>query len=162
MNFNDLNNEEKQTLHNELTACATSIGGKNYFLQMIEDIKKEKPNILLNKSAAAHFTYGRISWTKSIYKDTLTLLYDAMKREEKTGDMLNGIEPKLYKNCMNMMKTLSSVNIIVKPKDDENGEGFELKMLDTTTPKKTKINLLFKIIFFYNIDFAKQVLSYKA
>lgn len=160
MNFNDLNNEEKQQLHTELTSHANSVGGQNFFLQMIEDIKKEKPKPLLNKSAVLHYSQGKISWEKSIFKDTLTSLYDAMKREEKSGDMLDGINPKEYKVTMNMMRALKPIKLDVVPKI-EGCEGFSMQILDATEPKKTKISLLFKIVFFYNVDFAKQVLNYE-
>ena len=161
MNFNDLNNEEKQQLHDELVSHATSVGGANFFLQMIEDIKKEKPKALLSKSAVFHYSKGKISWEKSIFKDTLTCLYDAMKREEKSGDMLDGINPKEYKVTMIMMRALKPIKLTVVPKV-EGCEGFSMQVLDATEPKKTKISLLFKIVFFYSVDFSKQVLNYEA
>jgi len=161
MNFNDLSNEVKQQLHTELTSNAASVGGKNFFLQMLEDIRAEKPKALLSKTADFHYTKGKISWKKSIFKDTLTSLYDAMRREEKGGDMLNGINPKEYKNAMNMMRALKPVTIDVIPKPEE-CEGFSMEILDASQEKKTKISLIFKIIFFYNVDFAKQILDYEA
>lgn len=161
MNFNDLNNEEKQQLHEELVSHAASVGGTNFFLQMIEDIKKEKPKPLSNKNAAFHYSKGKISWEKSIFKDTLTCLYDAMKREEKSGDMLNGINPKEYKATMNMMRALKPIKLTVLPKAEE-CNGFTMQILDATEPKKTKISLLFKIVFFYDVNFSKEVLSYEA
>lgn len=159
MKFNDLSNEEKMKLHDALIKNANSVGGKNFFLQMCEDIRAQKTKVLLNKSAAYHYSKGKISWTKSIFKDTLTELYSAMKREEKTGDMLDGATPKEYKGTMNMMRALKPVQISVIPKDEEN-EGFVVSILDSSEVKKTKIDLMFKIIFFYNIDFAKEVLNY--
>lgn len=161
MKFNDLLNEEKLKLHNELTALANSVGGINFFLQMCEEIRKEKPKALLNKSAVYHYGNGKISWEKSIFKDTLTELYSAMKREEKNGDMLDGASPKEYKSAMNMMRALKPVIITVIPKSEEH-KGFTVNILDSSQEKKTKIDLLFKIIFFYNVDFAKEVLTYKA
>ncbi|OUR69800.1 hypothetical protein A9Q76_08800 [Arcobacter sp. 31_11_sub10_T18] len=161
MNFNDLSNEEKQQLHVELTNNANSVGGTNFFLQMIEDIREEKPKALLNKTATFHYKKGKIEWQKSIFKDTLTCLYDGMRREEKTGDMLNGINPKEYKAAMNMMRALKPVNLVVTPKDGEY-EGFNMEILDASEEKKTKISLMFKIVFFYNVTFAKEVLNYKA
>lgn len=162
MNFNQLDLEAKKQLHDEVLSNAERIGGKNSFLQLIEDYKAEKPNPFLNKSAAFHFSKGRVSWTKSIYKDTLSLLIEAMRREEKTGDMLNGVNPKEYKLIMNMMRALSTVQITVKPKTEEDGHGFTFEMLDTSIEKQTKVSLMFKIIFFYNIDFAKDALNYQA
>lgn len=170
MNFNQLDLEAKKQLHDEVLANAMSLGGKNFFLQLIEDFKKEKPNPLLNKSAAFHFSKGRVCWSKPIYKDTMSLLWDAMRREEKKGDMLDGINPKEYKAVMNMMRALSSIDITVTPRkprneedteDVETSKGFTFSMLDTSVEKKTRVTLMFKIIFFYNIDFAKEVLNYE-
>jgi Mor family transcriptional regulator len=55
MNFNQLDEEQKKQLHNKAIELATNLGGVNFFLQMIEDIKKEKPHALLNKSCVFHF-----------------------------------------------------------------------------------------------------------
>lgn len=160
MNFNDLNTEEKQQLHQELLTYAQNIGGLNPFLQMLEDIREEKPKPLLNKTATFHYSSGKILWGKSIFKETLETLYNAMRKEERDGDMIEGTSPKEYKNIMNMMRTLKPISVTVQPKD-ENCQSFKFMILDTTVEKKTKVSLLFKIIFFYNVDFAKQVLMYK-
>ena len=160
MKFNDLNNQTKNQIHTELVNKANSIGGINFFLQMIEDIRKEKPNILTNKTASFHYTKGRITWGKSVYKETLSLLFSAMKKEEKDGDMLNGLTPKAYKETMNMMRTLKPVTINISSKDETDGHGFTINILDSSELKKTKIDLYFKIIFFYNIEFAKDALSF--
>lgn len=41
MNFNQLDEEQKNTLHNQAMELAENLGGVNFFLQMIEDIKKK-------------------------------------------------------------------------------------------------------------------------
>ena len=40
MNFNQLDNEQKNQLHKQTMELAENLGGINFFLQMIEDIKK--------------------------------------------------------------------------------------------------------------------------
>ncbi|MEA1914340.1 MAG: hypothetical protein U9N30_03395 [Campylobacterota bacterium] len=162
MHFKDLSNEEKLALHEELVANAKSIGGTNFFLQMIETIKEEKPHALLNVTASYHYPTGIISWQKSIYKDTLSTLFNAMRKEEADGDMINGLKPKEYKATMNMMRALQPVKITIKSKKDDSLEGFSLCILDSTQNKKTKVSLMFKILFFYNISFAKEVLNYES
>ena len=162
MKFNDLDTQTKNQLHTELTKKANSIGGVNFFLQMIEDIRNEKPNSLINKTATFHYTKGKITWGKAIFKETLSLLFTSMKKEEKDGDMLNGLTPKVYKETMNMMRTLKPVIITLTPKEENLGEGFNLNILDSSEPKKTKVDIYFKIIYFYNIEFAKEALSYVA
>ena len=160
MRFNDLETTQKEELHTTLTQYATSIGGINAFLEMIENIRESKPKALLNKTAIFHYKSGKIQWGKSIYKDTLATLYSAMVKEEKDGDIINGLAPKEYKLTMNMMRALNPVQITVIPKDEQ-FEGFTFDMLNSTENKKTKVDLIFKIIFFFNIDFAKEVLNYK-
>ena len=83
-----------------------------------------------------------------------------MRKEEKDGDMINGLKPKEYKITMNMMKILKPITVTINPKDEECG-GFSFPILDTTEPKKTKMSLIFKILFFYNIEFAKEALNYE-
>lgn len=161
MNFNELDLETKNQLHEELTQLATNIGGINSFLQMIEEVKKEKPHALLNKSCVFHFTKGKLNWNKQVYKDSLNNLFSAMRKEERDGDMLNGLNPKDYKETMNMMRTLKPISIRVSPKKDETLSGFAFSILDTSVEKKTKVSMIYKIIFFYHIDFAKDILTYK-
>lgn len=161
MIFNELPLDKKNQLHNEVLAYANSIGGINFFLQLIEDVKKEKINPLLNKTSIYNFSKGKMTWEKLIYKDTLTLLFNAMRKEEKDGDMIAGLNPKDYKLCMNMMRTLRPVKLYVNPRKEEDGEGFSFSILDTSEDKKTKVTVIFKMIFFYNTNFAKEVLSYE-
>ena len=162
MKFNDLNLETKKQLNTQLTQYANNIGGMNFFLQMIEDIRDEKPSSLLNKTAVYHYKNGRISWGKSIYKDTLTLLFSAIRKEEKDGDMLNDLSPKAYKETMNMMRALKPVTITIASNDESAQNSFTFNILDSSEAKKTKIDLMFKIIYFYNIEFAKDALNFKA
>ncbi|NQY20398.1 MAG: hypothetical protein HRT40_03675 [Campylobacteraceae bacterium] len=155
MNYNTLDEESKKKIYTELNEASNFLGGVNFFLQMIEDVREEKPKALLNKTATFHYSKGKISWTKSIYKETLDIVYEAMRNEERSGDILKGIPTKDYKKTMNMMRALNSVTVTVYPKE---GEEFTLDILDTTTAKQTKFSLMFKTIFFYNIDFVKTVL----
>ncbi|AXX93182.1 hypothetical protein CPU12_05445 [Malaciobacter molluscorum LMG 25693] len=161
MKFKDLDEQTKEYLNTTLIDFANSLGGINFFLQLIEDIKKEKENPLLNKSSAYPYSKGRISWNKKIYKDTLVLLYETMKLEEKDSDFLQTLKPKAKKNTINMMKTLKPVLIDIKPKNELEGQGFSLNIIDSRNEEDIKISLLFKIVFFYNISFAKEVISYK-
>ena len=87
MRFNDLDLETKKAVHNDLTTKANSIGGVNFFLKMIEDIREEKPSSLLSTTAVFNYSQGKISWGKSIYKETLTTLFLSMRKEEKDGDL---------------------------------------------------------------------------
>ncbi len=159
MNFNKLDSQTKEKLHNELLSYATNLGGKNFFLQLIEDVKKEKTHPLTNKSCVYHFSKGKLSWNKAIFKNTLDLLIKTVKEENSKEQEQQSQKTK--KNIINMMKTLKPIMINVKPKHRDDGEGFSLNIIDTSDEKSIEISLIFKIIFVYNIDFAKQVLNYK-
>lgn len=160
MNFKHLDSQTKEQLHNELSTYAKSIGGTNFFLQLIEDIKKEKPHPLLNKTSIYHYSKGKINWNKSIYKDTLELLSNTIRLEEKDEKFFDTLKPKVQKTTKNMMRALKPVVIEIKPKGDIEGEGFSLNIIDSSDEDDIKISLIYKIIFFYNIDFAKQALAY--
>jgi len=162
MNFNQLDLQTKESLHQELNTYATKLGGKNFFLQLIEDAKREKTHPLLNKSCIYHFSKGRVSWSKSIYKDTLDLLIKTIKLDEADENFLKSINNKTNKKTLNMIRALKPVTIEIKPKQREEGEGFEISIIDASNEDEMKISLVYKIIFFYNIDFAKQALNYKA
>ncbi len=161
MDFNKLDDQVKQELSQEILGFANSMGGKNFFLKMIEDIRAEKPNPLLNKTATFHTSKVKVSLSKSMYKETFSLLFDAIRREEKNGDMIAGINPKEYKATMNMMRTLAKVTVTVTPKDENDGEGFSFNILDTSVEKQTKVTFAFKAIFFYHLDEAKKALAFK-
>ena len=162
MNFNQLDEEQKQQLHKQTMELTENLGGGSFFLQMIEDIKKEKPHPLLNKSCVFHFSKGKLNWNKQLFKESVDNLFSAMRKEEKDGDMLNGLAPKDYKETMNMMRTLKPLVITVTPKKVEEPKMFSFSILDTSVEKKTKVDLFYKMLFFYHIDFAKDVLNYKS
>ena len=162
MNFNQLNEEQKEQLHKQTMELTENLGGVSFFLQMIEDIKKEKPHPLLNKSCVFHFSKGKLNWNKQLFKESVDNLFSAMRKEEKDGDMLNGLAPKDYKETMNMMRTLKPLVITVTPKKVEEPKMFSFSILDTSVEKKTKVDLFYKMLFFYHIDFAKDVLNYKS
>jgi hypothetical protein len=162
MNFKKLTKEQQENLYTEFLSSATSLGGKNRFLKMVESVKIETESPLLNKERNFKFSNGKISWNKSIYKDTLHLLHNSMKKEEKDGDIFIDLNPKDYKAVMNMVRTLKPIQITFQPKNYEDGNGFILAILDTSENRKTKVTTLFKAIFLYHIAFIKEVLSFKS
>ena len=73
-NYNLIDNDKKQVLKNQLIKNATSIGGKNHFLSLIESIRMARPHPLLAKDASFRFNKGSIKWGKVIFKDKVNLL----------------------------------------------------------------------------------------
>jgi len=154
MNFKDLSKEQKEDLHDKLMMVVKCLEGKNFFLSFIEELRAESVSPLLNKYTKHSYDKATLAWNKSIYEGTLKHLFNSIKREEANGDMIAGINPKEYKDTMNMMRTLKPIEITIC-------DTLTFPILDVTEPKKTKISLLFKIIFFYNISFAREVLAYE-
>ena len=160
MKFSDLREEEKEAIHQALSNAAEKLGGKNFLLQLIEDVKKEAQSPLHNKEKHFSFSKGFVTWNKALYKETLDLLFTAILREEREGTLLEGLKPKEQKRVENMLKTVSPVLLTVKPKNMKDGEGFSLSIVKRHETGETEISLLFKALFFYNIEFAKKALSY--
>jgi len=156
MKFKDLNKETKEQLHMDLIQKAEQVGGKFNFLQMLEDIRSIKQP-LLKKTNSLHYDTGKISWNKSIFQDKSDLLFQTMKKIEIDGDMYSNLNEYKKKKVLNMLKALKPVSFGVLP-NDKNLEGFEFNLID----ENDEISMIFKIMFFYNIGFTKEILNYKS
>lgn len=159
MDFNKLEVSVKENLHNEFSAYSKVLEGDNFFLKVVEEIREQKTNPLLNETGIFHTSKCKITLSKSIFKETLNLLFDAIRREEKTGDIFGGVSTKDYKSTMNMIRTLKSVTVTFQSKTS--GETFTFNILDTSEEKKTKVTFTFKALFFYHLDELKKALFYK-
>jgi hypothetical protein len=155
MKFKDLDKTTKEQLHNQLATYAQNIGGKFNFLQMLEDIRSIKQP-LIKKTASLHYDSGKIYWNKNIFQDKSDLLYQTMKKIEIDGDMYKDLNDYKKKKITNMLKALKPIVFEVEPNDEEL-EGFEFNLID----ENNEISMIFKIIFFYHIGFAKEILNYK-
>ena len=156
MNFNKLDKDTKKQLSLDLNQKAIQVGGKFNFLQMLEDIRSIK-NPLLKVTNSLHYESGKISWNKTIFEDKLVLLFKTMKEIEINGNMFEeDLSDYKKKKIINMLKTLKPIIFEVIPKD-KNLEGFSFKIIDGNN----EISIIFKIMFFYNIGFAKEILNYK-
>jgi len=155
MKFKDLDKITKENLHNQLTIYANNIGGKFNFLQMLEDIRSIKQP-LIKKTASLHYDSGKIYWNKNIFQDKSDLLFQTMKKIEIDGDMYSNLNDYKKKKVSNMLKALKPIIFEVVP-NDETLKGFEFNLID----ENNEISMIFKIIFFYNIGFAKEILNYK-
>ncbi len=160
-NFNQLDSENKVTYHHQLSACATSLGGKNFFLKMIEDIRCSKPHPIMSKGLRFHFSHGTISWNKVIFQDKFTLLTTARTNESKQNNLLPDKSDKSYKKILNLTRALRPITFTFKPKNSADGDGFSIEVFDIIDEHTTRLNPLFDAIFFCSIDTLKKILSYK-
>jgi len=77
-----------------------------------------------------------------------------MKRIETEGSMTKSLNDYKIKKVTNMLKALKPVMFEVVPNDKEL-EGFDFYIITNSN----EIDIIFKIIFFYNIGFAKEILN---
>ena len=147
----------KTNIKNEILNYANLTSDIESFKQMLRDVKDAKPIILLNKSMKFNNKDFTISWNKPIQNDTLRILGNAIRKENKTGDMLDGVNNDDYKNTMSMMKALKPIVITVLHKKSK--KEYVFNILDTTEDKKTKITLIYKILFFYSYSYLNKVLK---
>jgi hypothetical protein len=159
--FNNLDDTAKTAYHEQLTACANAFGGKNFFLQLLEAVRKTKPHPLMAKSCTFSFSRGTVKWNKVIFKDKLLLLMKARVNENRRGNLLPDTKDKNYKNILNLVRTLKPIEFKVKPRNMGDGEGFTIHPFDITDKEKTRLNPVFDAVFFCSIDTVKKVLNYK-
>lgn len=161
-NFDNLSDDEKQAAHESLMACVNAFGGKNFFLQLLEAIRKTKPHPLMNKSCGFRFELGTISWEKVIFADKLELLMRVRKTESKTGNLLPKQTEKSYKKVLNLVRTLKPIKFTVKPLDENLGNGFETTPFTLIDEHTTRLDPIFDALFFCSIETIKKVLNHKA
>jgi len=156
MSFKNLNQEQKEALSQEILDIAMSMGGKNPFLQMIEDIKESNEHPLTSKKQFFHSSEAKIEWNKFIYKATFEALLNLIRKEEKEGDILKDFSDKERKKALNILKTLNPITITITPKE---GKAFSCKIIERISTSSTQTSSLFKVLFFYNIDFVKKIVN---
>jgi len=158
--FNNLDESEKEKYHLMMMECAEAFGGVNFFLQLLEGIRKHTPHPLIAKHSEFKFSRGTIRWEKVIFKDKLSLLFKIRVNESKNGNLLPAEGGKEYKNVMNLIRTLSPIEFTVRPKNAKDGEGFTFKPFDKIDEETTRLNPIFDAIFFCSVDTIKKVLAY--
>ncbi len=159
--FNNLDDAAKTAYHNQLSKCADAFGGTNYFLQLLEAIRKSKPHPLMAKHMEFRFSRGIVKWEKVIFKDKFTLLTKVRVNENEEGNLLPAEDDKSYKKVMNLLRTLQPVEFQVLPKNSKDGEGFTFHAFDIVDKHTTRINPVFDALFFCSVDTVKKVLTYR-
>jgi hypothetical protein len=106
------------------------------------------------------FSRGIVVWNKVIFKDKLTLLMKVRVDAGEDGNLLPAEEDKNYKKVMNLLRTLQPIEFEVRPKNQNDGEGFKVHAFDIVDKKTTRLNPLFDALFFCSVDTVKKALSY--
>jgi hypothetical protein len=160
--FHLLDDTQKLKLHNQLLIYATSVGGKNAFLKILELIRHSSPHPLISKTPILRFPKGKISWNKNIHRDNLTLLSTQMKN--RTADNQNLMAPKEHKtskNVTNMLRALGTLTMTVSMNNDIDGGGFEIQAFEMLDNETTLMNPFFELLFFSPVDTAKKLLNFE-
>ena len=156
MKFNNLTHEEKLKIKEIVLNCMDTIGGRNYFLAMIEDIKESKQHPLTNKTGKYHFKNGTITWGKQIFKEKVIAL-KTMLIQHADDNILTVPNEKLNKDIKNSVKTLGKLEFIIQVKD---GNEFKFKPFNTIDQNNVELDPLFQIIFFDSLNNTKKILQY--
>ena len=159
--FNNLDDAAKQTYHEQLSECAKAFGGTNFFLQLLEAIRKTKPHPLMAKNSEFKFSRGTVTWNKVIFKDKITLLMKVRILENERGNLLPDQEDKSYKNVLNLVRTLKPITFKVTPKNMKDGDGFTFHPFDMIDENTTRLNPIFDALFFCSVDTVKKALNYE-
>ncbi|MEA1918286.1 MAG: hypothetical protein U9N52_00455 [Campylobacterota bacterium] len=159
--FNNLDDAAKANYHQQLNEYAEAFGGRNFFLQLLEAIRKTKPHPLMAKNCQFRFSRGGIKWGKVIFQDKLTLLMNIRLNESENGTLLPDKEDKSYKKVMNLLRTLGPIEFEVIPKHLKDGDGFTMKAFEIIDENTTRLNPIFDAIFFCSVDTIKKVLNYE-
>jgi len=157
MKFNNVSHDEKLDIQKLVLNTIETIGGQNYFLAMIEDVKESKQHPLLNKTGKYHFKNGTITWGKEIYKDKVMALKN-MLISHQDDNILKVENPKLQKDIQNTVKTLGRLEFVVHIKGEEK---FTFKPFNTISEDNVELAPLFQIIFFDSLNNTKKIMTYK-
>jgi len=159
-NFNPLNFYPQDELSQTLNESALSIGGKNYFLQLLEAVRDAQPHPLLAKNAEFKFLVGSVKWSKPIFREKYTL-FKQVRLNNKDGNIFPKKGIKGYKSILNLLRTLKPITFTVQPKNKKDGNGFTFQPLIIVDDNTTEINPLFEALFFAPVYQVKKSLTSK-
>lgn len=159
--FHQLSTADKIVLRDQLLSYAASIGGKNSFLKLLEAIKNTSPHPLISKNTIVRFPKGAIRWSKNVHRDNLSLLSTRMNaRSEENQNLMVPKEDKMYKNVINMLRSLGPLTFTVAMNNESDGKGFTFKAFDIVDDETTLMNPIFEIFFFCPVNVAKKLINF--
>jgi len=158
-NYKLLDDETKQYYKKQITNCAQSLGGKNYFLQLLEEIRVAHPHPLMAKDYSFRFSHGIVKWKKVIFKEKVFLLIELFKDRENNGNLMPKKGDKRYKTIMNLLRTIGPMEFEICPKNSKDGDGFILRPFDIIDENTLHLNFMFEVLFFLPLYIVKQVFN---
>ena len=125
-NYDSLDHGKKQDLKNQLIKYATSFGGKNHFLCLIEALRLAHPHPLMAKGACFRFNKGIIKWEKVIFKEKVNLLITLIRDNDRNNNLMPKEGHRNYKIIINLLRTIGPMKFEVRPKNNKDGDGLSL------------------------------------
>ncbi len=158
-NFNNLSQDEKDTLKLQLQDIIGKMGGLNFLLTFIEKMRLIKPHPLSAKHSKATVDRFEISWDKVIFLDKVTLLENTIKqnRDENGYTIKFNKDDKKSKDLVNLIRTLSPITFNFKVSHNVNP--IEFKIFNKIEESSAELNPLFVTLFFCYVNFIKNVLK---
>lgn len=151
--------DEEQTLGELLRQCADAVGGKNFFLTLVETIRETREGILLSEKRELKYPTGTVVWNKTLFADNWRLLNESAKVRTKGGNILPPPEDKKHKKILNMIRTLKPLAFTVIPANAEDGAGFTFPALEVADATTTHISPLFKALFVMPLETLRKTMN---
>ncbi|MEO1953353.1 MAG: hypothetical protein ABGW74_01465 [Campylobacterales bacterium] len=162
-NFNKQDTDTKALIHLFMKKSAEILGGVNFLLNLLEEMKTKKPNALILKEKVVKSKEASISWNKVVFKDKFDVLEEAIRSHKSSEgqdfNLLDIENEKKKKKVLNMVKTLAPIEFVVKAKNEESE--FSFKIFEIIEDDYVKVNPIFVAMFFCSIDFTKKALKYE-
>ncbi len=163
-NFNQQNEETKELIHLFMSKAAQNIGGANFLLALIEAMKTKRPHPLMFKACQISSNNTIIKWNKVVFKDKVDVLSDVLQAHKSSENpdfnILANKSDKKRKAILNVVKTLTPIEFVVTPQNENDGAGFNFKVFDKIDNDNVTINPIFLVMFFCSTDFTKKALKY--
>ena len=156
-NYDSLDHGKKQDLKNQLIKYATSFGGKNHFLCLIEALRLAHPHPLMAKGACFRFNKGIIKWEKVIFKEKVNLLITLIRDNDRNNNLMPKEGHRNYKTIINLLRTIGPMKFEVRPKNSKDGDGFILRPIEIIDNNTCRINFMFEVLFILPIQLIKKI-----
>ncbi|MBL0707495.1 MAG: hypothetical protein JJW00_00395 [Sulfurimonas sp.] len=163
-NFNKQNEDTKLLINLLMSRCVDTVGGVNFFLGLLEAMKKHKPNPLMFKGTKISSEHLIIEWNKTVFKDKLDILEEVVRSHKSTQgldfNILENDNDKKSKKILNMVKALAPITFKITSQNPNNGSGFDLKIFESIKDDCVKLNPIFVAMFFCSTEYSKKALKY--
>lgn len=152
-------NDKSREYGELLRQCAEQMGGKNFFLTLIETIRNTREGIFVSEKKELKYPNGMLTWNKTLFADNWRLLEGSAKVRTKGGNILPPAEDKRHKKILNMIRSFKPLTFTVLPDDESHGAGFSFSPLEIVDETTVRLSPLYKALFITQIDAIRKALA---